>query len=139
MLVGSFNYSLSSASLDGKGGSGVASPFDISLFDPLAKDADKAKDAEADVRAEKDALRRANDAVAREFLDWQQKSPAEKIRERILGARDLDEDSLKALPPAERDAIEAEIRAALKLQLGVEDDGGAGDNGEPRRSTVSAR
>ncbi|WP_439542700.1 hypothetical protein [Hyphomicrobium sp.] len=65
-------------------------------------------------------MRSANEAISREFLDWQQKSPAEKIRERILGARDLDEDSLKTLPPAERDAIEAEIRAAIKQAFGVE-------------------
>ncbi len=120
MLVGSFNFSLSSASLDGTRGSGVASPFDISLFDPTAKDGDKAKQAEAEARAEKTAMRSANEAISREFLDWQQKSPAEKIRERILGARDLDEDSLKTLPPAERDAIEAEIRAAIKQAFGVE-------------------
>lgn len=73
-------------------------------------------------------MRSANEVISREFLDWQQKSPAEKIRERILAAHDLDEDSLKTLSPAERNAIEAEIRAAIKQMFGAESDSGAEPN-----------
>ncbi|AHB49000.1 hypothetical protein W911_12250 [Hyphomicrobium nitrativorans NL23] len=74
---------------------------------------------------QKDPIRSANEALAQEFLDWAQKTPAEKIRERILKARGLDEEGLRELPKAERDAIEDEIRAAVKQAFGVQDDSGA--------------
>ena len=54
------------------------------------------------------------------------------IRDWVAG-RDLDEESLKQLPPAERDAIEAEIRAAVKVALGVED----GDAGEAESDSAA--
>lgn len=122
MLVGSFNVAPFSASQDGKRDTSAAASFDISLFDEQAKD--RAKPAAADAASERRATQRANEAIAREFMEWQQKSPAEKIRERVLGAHNLDEDSLKNLPPAERKAIEDEIRAAIQQAFGADDEGG---------------
>jgi hypothetical protein len=68
-----------------------------------------------------DDIQAANDAVAKEFLEWAQMSPEEKLRAQILKSKDLDEESLKALPPEEREAIEAEISEAIKQAFGVDD------------------
>lgn len=69
----------------------------------------------------RDDMRAANEAVAREFLEWAQMSPEEKLRAQILKSKDLDEESLKALPPKEREAIETEIREAIKQAFGVDE------------------
>lgn len=69
----------------------------------------------------RDDMRAANEAVAREFLEWAQMSPEEKLRAQILKSKDLDEESLKALPPEEREAIETEIREAIKQAFGVDE------------------
>ncbi len=69
----------------------------------------------------RDDMRAANEAVAREFLEWAQMSPEEKLRAQILKSKDLDEESLKALPPEEREAIETEIRKAIKQAFGVDE------------------
>ncbi len=79
-----------------------------------------------------DAHASANDAVAKDFLDWMKKDPIEKLRERILESKGLDEESLAALPPEEREAIEAEIRQAIKQTFGVGDESlrsGSDENG----------
>lgn len=60
-------------------------------------------------------------SVTAEFLEWSKMSPAERIRAQILGELGLTEESLAALPPAEREVIEAEIREAIKRQLGIDD------------------
>jgi hypothetical protein len=77
------------------------------------------------VRPSPNPIKAANEALARGFLEWAQKTPEEKIRERVLTARGLDEDSLKAMPKAEREAVESEIREAVKQVFGVEDGFGA--------------
>ncbi|MDQ8697614.1 hypothetical protein [Hyphomicrobium sp. LHD-15] len=69
----------------------------------------------------RDDMRAANEAVAREFLEWAQMTPEEKLRAQILKSKDLDEESLKALPPEEREAIETEIREAVKQAFGVDE------------------
>ncbi|HEX2842358.1 MAG TPA: hypothetical protein VHO05_13870 [Hyphomicrobium sp.] len=63
----------------------------------------------------------ANEKVANDFLDWMKKDPIEKLRERILESKDLDERSLAALPPEQRKAIEAEISQAIKQMFGAGD------------------
>lgn len=86
--------------------------------------------------AGKDPIQSANDALAQAFLDWAQKSPEEKIRERILAAKGLDEESLAELPQAEQDAINDEIRQAVKLVFGVKDADGAAT--DPSDKTAAA-
>lgn len=66
-----------------------------------------------------------NKAVADEFMEWSEMSPAEKIRAQILEKKELTEEELAAMDPNERAAIEAEIKAAIERQLGIEDGGTA--------------
>jgi hypothetical protein len=54
-------------------------------------------------------------------------TPAEMIRKRILDQLGLDEDSLKAMPADQREAIEKQIAEAIKRELAGVDDEGSGD------------
>jgi hypothetical protein len=121
MRVGQDNVYPQSITFDGalRGGSGSAPAFDLTLFDEAAAGQGSAVSATDEASA--DPIQAANEALAREFLDWAGKTPEEKLRARILEARGLDEASLEALPPAEREAIEAEIREAVKQVFGVDD------------------
>ncbi|MCA1441562.1 hypothetical protein I6F07_15310 [Ensifer sp. IC4062] len=60
-------------------------------------------------------------SVADEFLEWSGMSLAEKIRAQYLEAHGLTEESLEAMPPEERAAIEDEIRKAIAESLGIEE------------------
>lgn len=105
-----------------RSGSDTAGGFDLTSLDPLKR----VEKSEGDAwrGGQRDPIQAANDALALEFLEWAQKTPAEKIRERILDAKGLNEETLKDLPKAEREAIEAEIREAVKLAFGVKGDKG---------------
>ena len=72
----------------------------------------------------------ANDAVTQEFLDWMKKDPMERLRAQILESMNLDEASLAALPPEEREAIEAQIREAIEQAFGVGDQADAAESDE---------
>jgi len=65
----------------------------------------------------------ANDAVTKDFLDWMKKDPIEKLRAQILESMGLDEEGLAALPPEEREAVEAQLREAIMRALGVGEEG----------------
>ncbi|MDK1488905.1 hypothetical protein QN219_02370 [Sinorhizobium sp. 7-81] len=60
-------------------------------------------------------------SVADEFLEWSKMSFAEKIRAQYLEAHGLTEESLRAMPPEGREAIEEEIRKAVAESLGMEE------------------
>lgn len=64
-----------------------------------------------------------SDSVEKDFMKWAKMNPIERLRTAILESKGLDEDSLKALPPEEREAIEKEIREAIKEKFGVNDQG----------------
>ncbi|GIL40499.1 hypothetical protein [Roseiterribacter gracilis] len=56
----------------------------------------------------------SSDSVIDEFLRESKKSPIERLREAYLKAHNLSEESLAALPPAERQAIEDDIRKSIQ-------------------------
>lgn len=58
--------------------------------------------------------------VEKEFLDYAQKSPAERIREAYLKRHGLTEESLAAKDPKEREKIEEEIKQEIKAKLGLD-------------------
>jgi len=60
-------------------------------------------------------------SAVEEFLRWAEMSPAERIRAQFLESRGLREDSLKAMPENEREAIEAEIEQRIRDLLGGEE------------------
>ncbi|WEX87715.1 hypothetical protein PZN02_000142 [Sinorhizobium garamanticum] len=64
-------------------------------------------------------------SVADEFLEWSTMSFAEKIRVQYLEAHGLTEESLEAMPPEERAAIEEEIRKAVAESLGIKEQASA--------------
>lgn len=60
----------------------------------------------------------AKDAVIESFLKWAKMSPVERIRAQYLESHGLTEESLKALPPEEREKIEQEIAEKIKEKIG---------------------
>jgi hypothetical protein len=54
------------------------------------------------------------DAVVEEFLKEAKKSPIERLREAYLKAHNMSEADLAALPPAERQSIEDDIRKSIQ-------------------------
>jgi hypothetical protein len=139
MLVGqnSLFYSFASFGGDANGRAGGASAFDMKNYAFPEGYELGGKDSTEWAGAGKDPVQSANDALAQAFLDWAQKSPEEKIRERILAAKGLDEESLKELPPAEQDAINDEIRQAVKQVFGVKDTGGAATDPTDKTATAA--
>jgi len=84
-----------------------------------ASDTTIAQETDADVEA-----KQKHDALLQEFHDYADMTPAEKIRKSILDQMGLSEDSLKAMDPDARAAVEKQIADAIKQQLtGIDDDG----------------
>lgn len=72
------------------------------------------------IAEETDADREAkarHDQLVSDFSEYANMSPAEMIRKRILDQLGLDENSLKAMPPEERAAVEKQIADAIKREL----------------------
>ena len=67
-----------------------------------------------------------SDNLLAEFMELSKMTPAERLRKEMLEEMGLTDESLAALPPEERDAIEEEIRRAIKQQLGVDETNQAG-------------
>lgn len=65
------------------------------------------------------------DTLAEEFMELARMSPVERLRKEMLEKLNLTEESLKALPADEREAIEEDIRRAIEEQLGIADGTGA--------------
>ena len=120
MRVGYDNSLLPAASVGAAAKSPSHEPrgFASSLLDLTRSDGPS--EASAWSSGRRDPVHAANEALAREFLEWAQKTPEEKIRERILQAKGLDEESFRDLPKAEQDAIEDEIRAAVLRAFGLD-------------------
>ncbi len=51
---------------------------------------------------------------AEEFLEYQKKSPAERMRDMILGKMGMTEEQLQAMDAADRKKIEEKIREEIK-------------------------
>ena len=58
-----------------------------------------------------------NAATLAEFREYMSKTPEQRMRDAILKEMGLTEEQLNALPPEERDAIEAAITARIKERL----------------------
>lgn len=71
------------------------------------------------IGADKSETTSADTGIVEEFMELAKMTPAERLRKQMLEEMGLTEDSLKALPPEERKAIEAEIREAIEQQFGV--------------------
>lgn len=69
-------------------------------------------------------------SVESEFLKWAKMNPIERLRAAILESKGLDENSLKAMPAEEREAIEKEIREAIEEKFGVNKVAQAAASGE---------
>ncbi len=63
-------------------------------------------------------------SAADEFMKWSKMSPDEKIRAQILESKNLTEVDLLSMDADQSAAIEAEIKEAIKRQLGIEDEAG---------------
>ncbi len=61
----------------------------------------------------------ASSDVLDEFSKWAGMTPAERMRAQYLEARGLTESDLQAMAPDKRAALEAEIRDAVKQELGM--------------------
>lgn len=84
-----------------------------------ASDTTIKEESPADIEA-----KQKHDALLQEFHDYADMTPAEKIRKSILDQMGLSEDSLKAMDPDARAAVEKQIADAIKQQLtGIVDDG----------------
>jgi hypothetical protein len=59
----------------------------------------------------------APSAARQAFDDYAKKTPAEKMRDAILGSMGLTEEQLEAMPPKERQALEAKIREMMKQKI----------------------
>ncbi len=55
--------------------------------------------------------------AAKEFLDFMDKTPEERMRAQILGSMGLTEEELAALPPEERRKIEAKIQETIEARI----------------------
>ncbi|KAF7599486.1 MAG: hypothetical protein CGU28_01395 [Candidatus Dactylopiibacterium carminicum] len=61
------------------------------------------------------------ESLLEELREYQRKSPMERLREQLLADMNLTEESLAALPPEQREAIEAAITAEIKARLLAQD------------------
>lgn len=58
----------------------------------------------------------ANDAVS-EFMSWANKTPAQKMRDQILGSMGLKESDLAAMDPKTRAGVESKIAERIKQMV----------------------
>lgn len=84
-------------------------------FDLKAKRAEIA--AELAAKQSKKPGAATEESVIAAFQQYMDKSPAERMREQILGSMGLTEDDVKAMTPAERRAIEDKIASIIKQRM----------------------
>ncbi len=61
------------------------------------------------------------ESLLEELRDYQRKSPMELMREKILESMGLTEEDLAAMPPGQRETLEAAISAEIKARLLAQD------------------
>jgi hypothetical protein len=99
----------------------------ISFESILALQSDHAeRDAAAKAQADAEAATKPKTAEE-QFLDYAQKSPAERMRDDILKSLGLTEDDLAKMSPEERAAVEEKIKKMIeeKFRQGMHMDAGA--------------
>jgi len=90
-----------------------------------------AETAEQRERKKAEAVRVAHEALAKELHDYLNKTPAEHLREAVLKEMGVTEEELAAMPPAKRQAAEAEINQRIKERLIGKKTGSADDTAAP--------
>ncbi len=58
----------------------------------------------------------ANDAIS-EFMDWANKTPAQKMRDQVLTSMGIKESDLASMDPKQRQAIEKKIADEIKQMV----------------------
>ncbi len=120
-----FQFALEDQAAEGdEQGSSASSRYDLELtrttsVSSVLWELDK-KTAPVTTEEKQNALDVKSRELADEFLKFAKMTPAEKIRARILGDKDLTEEALAALPPEERAAIEDKIKETIMRSLGVD-------------------
>lgn len=83
---------------------------------------------------------RESDGLLSDFMELSKMNPVERLRKELLESMGLTEESLAALPPEQREAIEEEIRRAIKERLGIDDTQQAGPaEGQSAAGTEEAK
>ncbi len=59
----------------------------------------------------------ASDSVEKQFLDYAHMNPIDRMRAGILKSMGLTEDSLKSLPPDQRQAVEDKIKQMVEQEF----------------------
>jgi hypothetical protein len=77
-------------------------------------------------KAKLEEAQRMSESPVVEFMELAKMTAVERLRNELLEDMELTEESLAALPPEERSAIEEEIRRTIKQRLGVDDPSHAG-------------
>jgi hypothetical protein len=75
----------------------------------------------ADASAAKSAPPSRLENLLEELREYQRKSPMERMREKILESMGLTEEDLAAMPPGQRETLEAAITAEIKARLLAQD------------------
>ena len=111
---------------DGSGG-GNASARNIPTVAPSSSIPSGFANALWLTQAKLDKAEAESDSLLAEFMELSKMTPVERLRKELLESMGLTEESLAALPPEERSAIEEEIRRAIKEQLGVDETAGGAE------------
>lgn len=77
--------------------------------------------ASTDSSAPKSAQPSRLESLLEELREYQRKSPMELMREKILESMGLTEEDLAAMPPGQRETLEAAISAEIKARLLAQD------------------
>jgi len=66
------------------------------------------------------AAQAADEAAIAEFREYMSKTPEQRMREAILKEMGLTEEDLKAMPPEQREAVEASITEKIKERMAAQ-------------------
>ncbi|MFN7011557.1 MAG: hypothetical protein ACK4PN_16135 [Allorhizobium sp.] len=111
------NHALRSGRSSGTGGEGFSDAL-LSYSGGSTFSLEDENSVTYDTSVEEEERTRAKDLLA-EFSKWAHLDPAEMIRAKYLADNGLTEESLAALDPEVRKAIEEEIAEQIKNQLGI--------------------
>lgn len=100
-------------------------------------DADESDSAAPSINGSDSSSDTSSQDILDEFTKWAHMTPAEKIRAQYLEKHNLTEDSLKQLPPDEQKAINDQIAAEIKKQLGGDNQADDSDETDSAAAALS--
>ncbi|GEM_PF-6397518 len=112
-----------------------ASGLSVNFAQMLANVGDEQSTKEV-LEQKRDPNKPAKASVVQEFLDYMAKSPAERLRDQILGEKGLTEEDVEALPPEKRAALEEEIAQRIKDYLTESASGDIEEQAEARIAAI---